>query len=114
MAAGSDYDEEYTIETGPDGVQYKVKTKIDHKPLIDLQGNPKPLRVPLIQLAISTTSCTTSGGSFLPGPVRVKYGTWVFPNYRCYTGVGTTQPHITGVDEIYGGYWYGTITSGLP
>lgn len=65
--------------------------------------------MPLIQLAISTTSCTTSGGSFLPGPVRVKYGTWVFPNYRCYTGVGTTQPHITGVDEIYGGYWYGTI-----
>lgn len=109
----SDLDIDYTIETGSNGVEYKLVTGVGGKPLVDQRGTPSPVRVelrgPEPQPPIRGTSCTTAGGSLRPSPVRITYGAWPFVNRTCYEKVGSTRVGVSGVDSLYGGYWTGSV-----
>jgi hypothetical protein len=95
--------------TGPAPAD-KVITQINGKPLVDEQGNPAPVRTatgpsPLI----SSTSCTTSGGSFRTDVVRINYGTSPFTNNKCFQYAGTTTLGLGGVNHLYPGKWHGSV-----
>ncbi len=87
------------------GSSNSVITHIEGKPLVDASGEASPVRIRQAQ----ETTCTTSGGSFRPGPVRLTYGNAVFPKHKCFERRGTINPGISGVDALYAGDWSGAI-----
>ncbi|GAA1989764.1 hypothetical protein GCM10009799_14400 [Nocardiopsis rhodophaea] len=92
------------ITTGSDGVEYKVTTAVDGKPLVDQQGDPAPIREPLAAAPIRETDCDSRSK-----PVHIRYGNWLLPKDKCYSSPGTKTVAMSGVDWLHGGRWNGSV-----